>query len=292
MRWTFPFLGETKELNDALRAQAPGSFARLSDGYTHYELDGHESGRAVVLVHGFSVPYFIWDRSFAFLAKSDFRVLRYDLLGRGYSDKPKLRYDIDLFCEQLRELLDKLSLDKVSLIGLSMGGPICASFTSRVPERVEKLVLVDPAGARPIQLSIPHKIILLPGIGELVMGLFGSNMMLGGIAEDFFEPDLVREFQDKFRVQLGFKGFKRAILSTMRNQMLGDFSPTYRAVGKLNIPTMLLWGMDDKTVPFSHSEDIKAAIPGCKFHAFEDCGHLPHIEKSEQVDQLLLEFLE
>ena len=85
-------------------------------------------------MHGFSVPYFIWDPTFKFLTKSGFRVLRYDLFGRGYSDRPKLRYDIDLFCKQLRELLDTLGFEQINLMGLSMGGPITATFTARYPQ--------------------------------------------------------------------------------------------------------------------------------------------------------------
>ncbi len=89
-----------------------GSFVALSDGCTHYELGGPQDGRPVALVHGFSVPYFIWDPTFRFLADSGFRVLRYDLFGRGFSDRPHLRYDIDLFCKQLRELLDILGFER------------------------------------------------------------------------------------------------------------------------------------------------------------------------------------
>ncbi len=291
MSWTFPYLGETEELNEITRASAPGSFVQLSDGCTHYELGGEQNGQPVVLVHGFSVPYFIWDPTFDFLTKSDFRVLRYDLFGRGYSDRPKVRYDIDTFCKQLRELLDTLGFERVSLIGLSMGGPITASFTGLYPNQVERLVLIDPAGAKPIFLSKLLKAALLPGIGELALGLFGSEAMLKGIAGDFFGPDLVREFQEKYRVQMKFKGFKRALLSTMRSGMLGDFSSAYRKVGELDTPMMLLWGRDDKTVPFAYSDDVRAAIPQVEFHAFEHCGHIPHYEKPEEVNPLLLEFL-
>lgn len=107
MPWTFPYLSETEELNDAVRASAPGSFIELPDSCTHYELGGPQNGRLIVLVHGFSVPYFIWDPTFSFLTESGFRALRYDLFGRGYSDRPKVRYDIDLWlfgnhCENAR----------------------------------------------------------------------------------------------------------------------------------------------------------------------------------------------
>src|SRR5512141_1384951 len=127
-----PYRGETKKLNDATCQLADGSFITLTDGITHYELGGNESGKVVVLVHGFSVPYFIYDPTFEFLIRSGFRVLRYDLYGRGFSDRPNTRYNIDLFVRQLSELLDFLRLSlPVNLIGLSMGGPISATFIAR-----------------------------------------------------------------------------------------------------------------------------------------------------------------
>ena len=291
MPWTFPYISETEELNDVIRANTSGSFVQLSDGYTHYELSGPEDGQPVVLVHGFSVPYFIWDPTFEFLAESDFRVLRYDLFGRGFSDRPKSRYEVDLFCKQLRELLDILGFEKVTLIGLSMGGPITATFTERYPHRVRKLVLVDPAGARPVTVPGLLKALTTPGFGELALGLFGRGFLLKDIKSDFYDPVNVKAFVKKYMVQMKYKGFMRALLSTMRFGMLGDFSPTYRKIGELGTPTQLFWGRNDRTVPFPYSDDIRSGIPQVEFYAIEDCGHIPHFEKPDVVNPLLLEFL-
>ena len=291
MCWKLPYLGETEELNETSRAIAPGSFVQLSDGYTHYELGGPDNGQPVVLVHGFSVPYFIWEPTFAFLATSGFHVLRYDLFGRGFSDRPYLRYDIDLFCKQLRELLDTLGFDQVNLIGLSMGGPITSTFTTSYPARVCKLVLVDPAGARDVGLPGLIKVVTLPGIGELAFSLLGNEIMTKGIASDLYGPDLVAEFQEKYRVQMHYKGFKRALLSSMRNGMLRSFSTTYQCLGSQKTPVALFWGREDKTVPFEQSLEILAAVPQTQFHIIENCGHIPHYEKSEEVNPLLLDFL-
>ena len=74
MNWDFIYRGEIKEIDDEVRASTSGSFIRLSEGCTHYELSGPDSGEAVVLVHGFSVPYFIFDPTFSFLVNSGFRV--------------------------------------------------------------------------------------------------------------------------------------------------------------------------------------------------------------------------
>jgi pimeloyl-ACP methyl ester carboxylesterase len=154
------YRGETKDLNKETRNSASGSFIQLPDGVTHYELGGNESGEFVVLVHGFSVPYYIYDPTFNALMQAGFRVLRYDLFGRGFSDRPRTRYNIDLFVKQLADLLDALRVSRpVNLVGLSMGGPITATFTARHPERIKTLTLIDPAGARSIAITPLIKVV-------------------------------------------------------------------------------------------------------------------------------------
>lgn len=287
----FPYIDEIKELNESTRKEADGSFIALADGVTHYQLGGPENGKRVVLVHGFSVPYFIYDPTFEFLTRSGFRVLRYDLIGRGFSDKPRVAYDIHLFVRQLKDLLDALAFQHVNLTGLSMGGPITASFINQYPDYVSRYVLIDPSGAQPIKLSWLLEAAKLPIIGELALGLFGSESMVKGIASDLFGPKLVNHFQSQYKVQMQYKGFKRAILSTMRNNMLGSFYETYERVGKLQKPTLLFWGRNDATIPFEDSKVILNALPHAEFYAIENCGHISHYERPEIVNPILLEFL-
>ncbi|MEA2008479.1 MAG: alpha/beta hydrolase, partial [Chloroflexota bacterium] len=80
--------------------------------------------------------------------------------------------------------------------------------------------------------------------------------------------------------------------STMRNGMLGDFSETYRQVGELDLPVLLLWGEDDKTVPFAHSQYVMNAIPQVEFQPIPEAGHIPHYERPGVVNPLLVGFLE
>jgi pimeloyl-ACP methyl ester carboxylesterase len=265
---------------------------KLPDGITHYELGGAESGEVVVLIHGFSVPYFIYDPTFKFLTDSGFRVLRYDLFGRGFSDRPAARYNIDLFLDQLSGLLDALRFTRpVSLIGLSLGGIIASTYAVKHPERVSKLVLIDPAGARPISFSLVQQVAKLPIIAESILSLVRSETLVKSASKDFFDPALVDHFMSRYLVQLQYKGFRRAVLSTIRDGMLGSFIDTYTALGNLDKRIMLLWGRNDMTVPFEHSIDLRAALPNVDFHVFENCGHIPHYEKPDQVNPLLLKFL-
>lgn len=284
---------EIKELNEQTRQGAEGSFIQLTNGVTHYELGGNPNGEVVVLVHGFSVPYFIYDPTFKFLTESGFRVLRYDLFGRGLSDRPHAPYNIELFLQQLTDLLDALRFTQpVNLIGLSLGGPITSTFTVRHPERVKQLVLIDPAGARPIKLAPMLEVAKkIPLVTEAVVGWIGSDRLLQIAAKDLFDPTWVEYFKAKYKVQMQYKGFKHALLSTVRDGMLDSFINVYQRLGELNKPVLLFWGREDMTVPFDHSDDLRAVIPQVEFHVIEHSGHIPHFEKPDEVNPILLKFL-
>ena len=283
---------EIKELNEDVRSSAGGAFIQLPNGFTHYELDGNESGDVVVLIHGFSVPYFIYDPTFKFLTQSGFRVLRYDLFGRGFSDRPVTQYNLDLFVQQLVELLDSLRFSQpLNLIGLSMGGVIASAFTVRYPERVRTLVLIDPAGAKAITLTPALRATKLPFVAEAVLILVGSEALVQSMAKDLFDPALVDHFLAQYRIQMQYRGFQQAILSTIRNGMFDSFIRVYEALGKMDKDILLFWGRNDITIPLQHGLILCAALPRVQFHVIENCGHIPHYEKPDEVNPILLEFL-
>ena len=291
MNWDFIYRGETQSLDDSTRAKAKGSFVRLAEGCTHYELAGPETGRAVVLVHGFSVPYFIWDGTFQALTSAGHRVLRYDLFGRGYSDRPQVDYDIDLFVRQLAALLDALDMETVDIIGLSMGGAIASAFTVQFPGRVQHLALIDPIGVEPMPLNLFYKAALLPGVSELILSLVGTENMIQSLASDFYDPTQVERFRAQYRVQMQFRGFKRAIVSTLRNKTVDGFPQIYERLGRLSMPVLMLWGRQDQTLPFEQSAGIMERVPRIDFRVIEESGHIPNCEKPEIVHPMLLEFL-
>jgi pimeloyl-ACP methyl ester carboxylesterase len=288
----FSYRDETKELNEFTRKELSGSFIQLPDGFTHYELSNPENENTVILVHGFSVPYFIFDPTFEFFTASGFRMVRYDLFGRGFSDRPARRYNLDFYVKQLEDLLDALrSTRPVSLVGLSTGGPITAAFTARFPERVDKLVLIDPVGAKPLPFTRILKVAAMPIVGETILSLVRSGRAVNNIASNFFDRELVDHFQARYIDQMEYKGFRRGILSSLRNGLLDPILEIYERVNKLDKPVLLFWGRNDPTVPFEHSATLRAAIPKLEFHAIENCGHVPHYEKPHEVNPILLGFL-
>jgi len=289
---TFPFIHETKKINASLREKVEGNFIALPDGYTHYEMTGEPNAETVVLVHGFSVPYFIWEPTFSALKEAGYRVLRYDLFGRGYSDRPNTDYTLKFFAKQLLDLLDALQITQpINPFGLSMGGPISATCTANHPKRIKKLALFAPAGGAVIPLSLQHRILLIPGIGELLMGLFGKKTLLDSIAADFYAPELIAYFTKKYAPQLQYRGFGRGILSTMRGDALGDSTAVYQRVGETGIPTLLVWGRDDQTVPYAQSQQVAASLKPARFETIENSGHIPHYENADEVNSIIFDFL-
>lgn len=277
-------------LDAQARAAAPGSFIELPDGFTHYELAGPAEAQVVVLVHGFSVPYYIWDPTFTALAAAGLRVLRYDLFGRGYSDRPKATYNTNLFDRQLLSLLDGLGLSApVDLAGLSMGGAIVVNFADRHPERLRKLALVDPAGM-PQPRPAAAGLLRAPVLGDVLMALFGKQFLLSSQGQDLHRQDHVNEFINKYRLQLHYAGFRRAILSTIRHGPIYDESAAYQRVGKQSRPILLIWGRQDQTIPFEISNKVRQALPNAEFHVIENAGHIPHYEKPEEVNPILVQF--
>lgn len=283
--------GETQLLDELTRSSAPGQFTELPDGMVHYEIAGPSDAQTVVLIPGFSVPYAIWDPTFDALVESGFRVLRYDLYGRGYSDRPDTTYDQDLFDRQLMNLLGALGIDKpIDLVGLSMGGAISVVFIDLHPEMVRKLCLIDPAGL-PWKQSFNARLAQAPVIGELIMGLMGDNVLVSNL-KDYFHGDRgYAELKQKFLDQMQYVGFKKALLSTLRSGVATGAVEAYQRIGKQGYPVMLVWGREDRVVPFEISERVKEQIPGIEFHAIDEAAHIPHYERPEVVNPLLTEFL-
>jgi pimeloyl-ACP methyl ester carboxylesterase len=288
----FPMRGEQKTLNSENRADLPGEFINLPDGVTHFQVQGPADAPVVVLVHGFSVPYFIWDPTYTSLVNAGYRVLRYDLFGRGYSDRPFIRNDVALFTRQLVNLLDALNIEQVeALLGLSMGGVIAANFAIRQPDLINRLGLFDPAGI-PSKYPFYLNLLKLPILGEIIFALIGEKLFRKLAGDDFYDPKHIDKFVDQFVLQMEFKGFRRSLLSTLRNGILESGLPIYQQVGRLEIPVMLVWGEHDYTAPFAHSASVVKAIPQVEFYPIANSGHIPHYENAAEVNQYLLEFLQ
>lgn len=277
---------ELLEMDAAARKTVTGNFIALSDGITHYEIAGPDSGRVIVLVHGFSVPYYIWDSTFAGLVNAGYRALRYDAFGRGFSDRPDKEYNAELFRKQLAELLEKLNIQSVHAIaGLSFGGAVVGDFVVHYPGKVKKVILIDP---------------VFPGLGKQDWPEFIAKYKMAispdetadGQITDLKEPSRFPEWRNKYLPQMQYKGFRNALVSTRFHYGPVDLiRNNYRALDSLHKPALLVWGKYDITVPFTMHDSLQQILH-TDFLGVDNAAHLPHMEKAEEVNRKLIEFLQ
>lgn len=281
------FLNSETEILDAkTRAGAPGSFVELPQGICHFQKAGPDTARTVVLVHGFSSPYYIWDPTFKALVENGFRVIRFDLFGRGYSDRPDGTYNKEFYTRQINELLLALNLrETIDIIGLSMGGPIATEFTVAYPEKVKKVILIDP-----VHEAADISVLKTPLIGEYLMNVYFGPSLSKSQLDVFYRPAGFTDLQEKFSIQLKFKGYKKALLSTLRFYMNEDKLPVYQKLEQLQKPVMLIWGEEDIKVPYFGNERIREILD-CKFLSVTEAGHLPHYERPVIVNKGIIDFL-
>lgn len=273
---------EKKVLTDADRKGTTGQYIKLSQGITHYQADGPDTGKVVILVHGFSVPYFIWDGTYEYLVKQGFRVVRYDQFGRGYSDRPDVVYNENLYLTQLADLIKQLHLKTpVNLAGVSHGGKVVTNFTCKHPELVNKVILVDPA----YPSGAPSAPKLYTDYYEAT---HGDERATGQLA-DFKYPGRHPDWVNKYRPQMQYKGFRNALVSTMYNYNYNGRAAN-TCLNSTHKQVLLIWGKEDHTVPFNFSDSIRSVLK-VDFFPVDDAGHLPYIEQADKVNAKIVEFL-
>ena len=169
-----PALAETLR-RPPRRAAAPGRFAGLPHGQTHYRWSGPDDGPVAVCIHGLSTPSYVFAATERSLAGLGYRVLSYDLYGRGHSARPIGRQTSAFFIRQLRALLADEGIEgPILLVGYSMGGAIATAFAASDPKRVSHLVLIAPSGLLPVYDDWRGRFWTLPVIGDWATRVFGG----------------------------------------------------------------------------------------------------------------------
>ncbi|MEN8375444.1 MAG: alpha/beta hydrolase [Gemmatimonadota bacterium] len=277
---------ERAELDDDARERAPGDFVALPDGWTHYEELGPPDGQPVVLIHGFSVPAYVWDATVPALAEAGLRVIRYDVYGRGYSDRPRRSYDRNLFERQLVGLLEALGVERpADLVGLSMGGAIAAAVTDRYPHLVRRLVLIDPYAQRS-----PIGPLAIRGVGELLATTHFVPRLVRRQHRDVRDTPWYPRWVEAYREQVGYRGFRRALLGTARDFIDRDPRPLFEAAAARGKPTLLIWGEHDPTVPLAASVWLRELLEP-EFLLVRGAGHVPHAQRPDVVNPVVVRFL-
>jgi pimeloyl-ACP methyl ester carboxylesterase len=240
------------------------------------------SGPTVILLHGLGGNAQNWLPNFAALS-AKFHVVAFDQIGFGRSDKPLINYRVATYVDFLDEFFRQLKIERASLVGESMGGWTAAAFTIAHPEKVDRLVLADAAGyAPPTNFDSRTLYGLNPSTKE-GMRLLASKVFYNKA----FASDLVIDQALAQRMGAG-DGYtiKSIIESIIRGEDFLD-----NRVQAIKRPTLVIWGREDGLVPLSDGQRFKKEIPNSTLIVFEQCGHVPNVEKAAEFDAAVTKFL-
>ena len=233
------------------------------EGYhLHYRIAG--SGPPLLLIHGYGVSGYVWQRVLPYLAEQ-YQVLIVDLPGYGRS-KYMGTWQLRAMAPLLTQLLQRLDLPRVSLLGHSMGGAIAIHLADYAPQMVERMVLVNAAGL-PLQARLPT--LALRSLRSFLQRESGG-----------YPPALVRDVL-RPHMRLLWQGGQEMVRSDFRSEL-----------ARLKAPTLIIWGARDLLLPLQLGADLSKSIPHSQFVLLEQSGHRPMLTQPQEFSRLVLHFLQ
>ena len=309
-----------------------GQFLGEQSRATFYLEAGPLGGQPVVFVHGFGGTARNFTLNIGPLAKAGFRVVVPELWGMGRSAKPRGRYSLDRWVDQLIEVMDRLGIQRAHVVAHSMGGAVAVRLVHRYPDRMVKLVLVAPLGfgeKRDVRLM---RLATLPGMARVIAGLRFRRPMKeevklpwwriltpsgfsAAIARYRFQPptreELIERANLRFAGRISPEGAvawaESAHLMFQQQNVVQGLVRTGRAVvnliggtdlrvqkdyAELKLPTLAIWGAEDRTVPTKDSETLRALRSDARLEIYSECGHHPYLEATDHFNEMVMAFLQ
>jgi pimeloyl-ACP methyl ester carboxylesterase len=269
---------------------------RLHGHTVSYRLAGR--GPVLVLLHGIAGSSDTWDELIPALAEH-FTVIAPDLLGHGKSSKPPAEYSMGAYASNVRDLLTALGQTRATLVGHSLGGGVAMQFSYQFPDICERLVLVSSGGLGR-ELHPILRLAALPGAEWVLPKLCSPRLrsLVDGGAKILGSLGLrtVTDLREVWRsyVSLFDAEARQAFIYTVRTAVdIGGQRAT--ALDRLylasQMPTLIVWGAQDRMIPVQHGHDAHAAIEGSRLEIFPDAGHFPYLESPLRFVTVLIEFM-
>ncbi|WP_298271398.1 alpha/beta fold hydrolase [Geobacter sp.] len=249
--------------------------------------DDHGSGPAVVLIHGFPLCRRMWHPQIQALTNAGFRVIAPDLRGFGESDAPDGPYSMELFADDIVELLDHLGIDEAVVGGMSMGGYVLLNLLERHRQRLRGAVFIttrataDDEAGRARRLQLAQEVLRLGP--QVVADAF--RPLLFAEASLTERPKLVAEVS-RWMAATDSRGLAGGLLA-MRERK--DYTPL---LGGFAIPALAIGAAEDRAAPPETARTIAAAVPGCRLCIVPEAGHLANLEHPGAFNDCLREFLQ
>lgn len=268
-------------------------FTEVDGVRVHYQEAGQSDAPAMILIHGFAASNLVWSKVLLEIAENGLRVIAPDLLGYGYSDKPRqFDYTILRQAEMVVSLMKQLGIERGVVVGSSYGGAIAATIALDHPELVEKLILI---GA--VTNNKPTRYLLMRLFGSPIIGDILSPLVVGSRSllrlrmkrvYDRHSWELDERRVDARHLPLRTRGAHRAVIRTVRRW---DAERISREAHLITQPTLVLWGDTDREVPLGDGKRLHEEIPNSRLIVFQACGHLPHEEYPQAVIKVISEFV-
>jgi pimeloyl-ACP methyl ester carboxylesterase len=277
-----------------MATELPSATCLVNGHEMHFKRGG--SGPPLIFVHGVLGTHEVWADLAATLTE-DYTVIVPDLFGHGLSSKHRGDYSLGAHAAAVRDLITACGLDRVTMIGHSLGGGIALEFTYLFPERVNALVLVASGGlGREVNLllrapTLPGSELVLPLIANRWARRQGNTLSRGlqlvGIKGG---PDVAQAWHG-FE-SLGDAEHRRAFLATIRSVvgMEGQRLSAREMLPQISVPTLVVWGRKDRMIPMSHALEAVQLIPDGRLEIMENAGHFPHLDDPDHFAELIREF--
>jgi 4,5:9,10-diseco-3-hydroxy-5,9,17-trioxoandrosta-1(10),2-diene-4-oate hydrolase len=249
----------------------------------------------VILLHGIGGYVENWADNITALAQAH-RIYALDIVGFGRTDKPQVRFTVPYVTEFVHEFMIAQHIDRAALVGESMGGGIALKLAIQYPHQVEKLVLADTAGLGR-EVSLYLRLMSIPFLGEL-SSRPSRKWSAQFLALAWHDQNLITEqrIEECFEMA-SLPGAQRCFLSVLRCMInvWGPKSDAYRPIfdhlEEIEIPTLILWGAQDRILPVAHAHQAVQRFPNARLHIIDPCGHVPNIECAQEFNALVADFL-
>lgn len=282
---------------DKTYASPASKFIDMGGGVeAHYRDEGNPNGRPIVLVHGFSASLHTWENWVALLG-GEYRLVSVDLPGHGLTRTPKgYAPTIEGYADFVDAFMEKISLQKATIVGSSMGGGTAWMLALRHPGRVENLVLVGASGwpeegADADKEPAVFKLLRTPVVGPLMANLDNTQLVRSGLEASFVNKALVDDAMVGRYVNMARAPNHRATLLAITLGRDGRAHATREGLAAITAPTLILHGEEDNLVPVAGATKFNEAITGSQAIIYPHVGHVPQEEIPERSAADLRAFL-
>lgn len=253
------------------------------------------NGDPILCLHGLGGNIFSWRHFIAPFSKNN-KLILVDFKGCGKSPKPRdTHYSIEEKADDIYNLILQENLTKLTLVGNSLGGAVAlilaVRLTEQQPNRLSKLVLIDSAGDKNY---IPSHLKLVRSVVGAPLVYFSPSKLAAWMTLRMCYYDQKKKTREQVKAYAGpiaSPGGRHALLQTCRQCLPPNADELIAKLNTISVPTLILWGRQDKVIPLKVGELLHQAIPNSTLEIIEQCGHMPQEEKPDETIQSISRFL-